>query len=118
MALSADRRKHFESIGPSGVLLEIAERKHGQAPDSPLWREAMLWVESQSMKDRDAREARMLAVAEDSASRATEANRIASDALSASRSTSKWAMYAAVISTVALAVATKDHIFALIFQTP
>ena len=118
MALSPELRAHFESIGPSGVLLEIAERKHGQAPDSPLWREAMLWVEAQSIKERDARESRMLAVAEESASRATEANRIASEALAASRSNSKWAMYAAVISILALAVATKDHIFSLIFGSP
>ena len=75
----------------------------------------MLWVEAQSIKERGARESRMLAVAEDSASRATEANRIASEALAASRSNAKWAMYAAVISILALAVATKDHIFSFIF---
>ena len=56
MALSPETRAHFESIGPSDVLLEIAERKHGQAPDSPSWREAMLWVEAHSIKERDARE--------------------------------------------------------------
>jgi len=30
MFLSAEMRAHFEVIGPSGVLLEIAERKYGQ----------------------------------------------------------------------------------------
>jgi hypothetical protein len=115
MALSPEKQAHFESIGPSGVLLEIAQRKHGQAPDSPLWREAMLWVEAEDMKQRDARETRMLAVAEESASKAEVANRIASEALSASRSNSKWAMYAAIISTAAMAVAVKDQVLALLF---
>lgn len=113
MPLSPETIKHFESIGPSGVLLEIAERKHGQAPDSPKWQEAMLWIESQTIKERDARDHRLLKAAEESTSAAKVANQIASQALDSSRSSSKWAMYATIISTIALAVAINEKIFAL-----
>ena len=50
MALSPELLAHFESIGPAGVKREIAEGKRGQAPDSPLWREAELWVESELIR--------------------------------------------------------------------
>ena len=77
MALSPEMRAHFEAIGPSGVLLEIAERKHGQAPDSPLWREALLWVEAESLSRRDAREIETLAIARQARTGARLANKIA-----------------------------------------
>jgi len=57
---------------------------------------------------RDEREAETLSIA-------NEANRIASEALTAARSNARWAMYAAIIATVALICATKDQIFKLIF---
>ena len=40
MALSPELRPHFESIDAYGIKSEIAEGKHGAAPDSPRWRYA------------------------------------------------------------------------------
>lgn len=51
---------------------------------------------------RDAREERMAVAAEAAAAAALRA--------------AKWAMYAAIIATIAMAIAIKDHILALLFQ--
>ncbi len=110
MALTPDKLAHFERIGPAEVLLEVTQGRHGQAPDSPLWREAVLWAEAATLRENLGREQRMLEAAELSVSSVKEANRIASEALEASRSSSKWAMYAVVIATVALIVSSKDLI--------
>lgn len=121
MPLSPELRAHFESIGPSGVKREIAEGKHGRAPDSPLWREAELWIESEQIRlstdaeaKRNAREAETLSIAK-------EANRIASDALAEARSNSasartqaRWAKWAAIIAATAAAISSKEEIWSAI----
>lgn len=103
MAISPDKLAHFESIGPSGVLLEIARLKHGWAPDSPLWREALGWVESQKLladlaasDRRDAREEETLSISR-------KANRIAERALFISKMANIWAAIAVLIATIAIA---------------
>ena len=113
------------SIGAFEVLRELAKGTFGSGPQSRRWQDAETWakaeiavLEANSSSSRDAREARTLAIAEASSSRATEANRIASEALAASRSNARWAMYAAIVATLALTVSIKAEIFALIFGTP
>ena len=103
MALSPELRRHFESIGPAGVKQEIAEGKRGQAPDSPLWREAELWIESELIRRteelesrRDAREERMVSITA-SALEIAKASASASEraALAAERQ-ARWAIWAAI----------------------
>ena len=84
MALLPEKLAYFKSIGPAAVKREIAEAKHGQAPDSPLWREAELWVESElirlaSVSDtrRDAREEETLVIARTALANSRRANQIA-----------------------------------------
>ena len=121
MALSPDLLPHFESIGPSGVKREIAEGKHGAAPDSPRWREAELWIESELIRRaeelesrRDAREERMLSITS-SALDIAKASASASEraALAAERQ-ALWARWAAIIATTAAIVAASVNINELI----
>lgn len=105
MALDSDKLAHFKSIGPAGVKHEMAEGKHGQAPDSRLWIEASTWVESESIRlsleseaRRDTHEERTLAIAE-------EANGIAASALSSSRRANVIAITAAIFATAATIIA-------------
>ena len=121
MSLDADTRSHFESIGPAGVKLEIAEGKHGKAPDSPLRRAAEFWVESELIRRaeelesrRDAREERMLSITA-SALEIAKASASASEraALAAERQ-ARWAIWAAIIATTAASVAASVNINELI----
>jgi hypothetical protein len=66
---------------------------------------------------RDSREARTLAIAEDALSEAKSANRIAlSNSIEAKRAT-RWAMYAQIIAVIAITIAVKDQILALVFNS-
>ena len=128
MALDSDKLAHYKAIGPSGVKREIAEGKRGNAPDSPNWREAELWVESELIRlaqeadaKRDAREERTLAITESALEIAKEsaasAHRAASaaeaQATSAERQ-AKWARWAAIIAAIAAISATSVQINELI----
>jgi len=63
----------------------------------------------------DEREARTLAIASEALAAAKEANCIAADDLSIARASARWAMYAAIIATVAAVIAAKDHLLAMLF---
>ena len=128
MALSPDLIAHFESIGPSGVKREIAEGKRGQAPDSPLWREAEIWVESELIRlaqetdaRRDAREERTLAITEsaleiakESAASAQRAASFAEAQATSAERQARWARWAAIIAMIAAISATSVQINELI----
>ncbi len=95
----------FEGIGEAKVRAEYLH--HG----NEVSRSAVAWLaEKQRLREeaeaakRDVREERMLALT-------SEANRIAVRA-------SRWAMYAAIIATAAIAYTVKDSILALIFGHP
>ena len=101
---------HLESLGYEGVLLEMAkgDGRLGR-PGSVLREDIEHWLrlkESErnltSSAKRDAREEATLSIAK-------EANDIA-------RSASRWAMWAAIsaIIAIAIAIATKDQMLALI----
>ena len=84
MALDSNKLAHFKSIGPAEVRLEIAEGKHGQAPDSRLWIEALGWADSEALRlslesetRRDTREKRTLEIAENAEKISRRANTIA-----------------------------------------
>ena len=128
MALDSPTRAHFESIGPSEVKREIAEGKRGNAPDSPRWREAELWVDSELIRlaqvadaKRDAREERALAITESALAIAKEsaasAQRAASAAEAQASSATRqatWARWAAIIAAIAAISATSVQINELI----
>ncbi len=128
MALNPDTLAHFVSIGPAGVKREIALGKHGQAPDSPLWREAELWIESELIRlnaeadaKRDAREERTLAITESALAIAKESAASAQRAASAAEAQcasaerqAKWAWWAAIIAMIAAISATSAQINDLI----
>ena len=100
---------YLEKLGYEAVLLEMAKGEGRMARPGSEGREAVEnWLrlkESEralaSSTKRDAREERTLAIAE-------EANTIA-------RAASRWAMWAAIAAIIAIVIATKDQILALIF---
>ena len=101
----------LESIGESEVRARLPFGDFGDVLSHPYRRVTEDWLSAKASKraeadsaKRDAREAESLSIAK-------EANDIA-------RSASKWALYAAIIATVAIAVATKDAIFSLILGNP
>ncbi len=128
MALSPELRAHLESVGPAGAKREIAEGKHGQAPDSPRWREAELWIESELIRlaadaetKRDAREERTLAITESALAIAKESAALAQRAASAAEAqatsaarAATWARWAAIIAAIAAISATSIQINELI----
>lgn len=117
----------FEQMGESKVRLSIDSGEISNEFKLPC---AIEWLRLQSENrefeasaKRDAREEETLAIAKRASDaaieanrEASEANRIALESLAASRSNARWAMYAAIIATVALICATKDQIFKLIFS--
>ena len=128
MALDPHTRAHIESIGPFDVKREIAEGNRGNAPDSPRWREAELWVESELIRlaqvadaKRDAREERTLAITEtalaiakkSAASAQQAASAAEAQATSAARQAT-WARWAATIAAIAAISATSVQINELI----
>ena len=118
MPRDLEHRAAFESQGETIVRM-LAQQ------GGPIGAEATAWLaEQQSLRDeassakRDAREERTLEIAAEALSNSKDANRIASEALSASRSNARWAMYAAIVATIAIAVGIKDQILALVFGVP
>ena len=81
-----------------GIALEWLRRKEEKRSSS-------------AASKRDAREEETLSIAK-------EANRIASNALVAARSSSRWAMWAAIIAMIAIVIAAKDQILTFIFGNP
>jgi hypothetical protein len=74
----------LEAKGPEKVMLEMAEGKHGSAPDSKLRIEVEDWLRAkqffaseQASKRRDAREEETLAIARSALSNSRRANIIA-----------------------------------------
>ena len=121
MRLDPATLAHFESIGPAGVKLEIAQGKRGLAPDSPLRREAEFWIEAELIRQsdelesrRDAREDRMLSITA-SALEIAKASAAASErAAIAAEKQALWARWAAIIATTAAIVAASVNINELI----
>lgn len=104
----------LEEMGEQEVRIQLARGIFG-ADSRPLIQE---WLDGKdkaqsalSSAKRDAREEETLSIAKD-------ANRIASDAALSARLSARWAMWAAIIATVAAIIAMKDQILALIFGTP
>jgi arsenate reductase-like glutaredoxin family protein len=118
----------LEEKGPAEVLREMAQGKHGSAPDSPNRQDVEAWLRAKEVEAkelastrRDEREEATLSIAKEALSIAKEANRIASEDLEAVRSSSaaaerqaRWAKWAAVIATVAAVAATGGQITKLI----
>jgi hypothetical protein len=125
MPRDLQHRAAFESQG------ETCTRVLAQQNDD-VGGEAKAWLaERQAQRDeaasalRDAREEETLLVARQSNAIAAEAltiansaNRIASDQSAVARKNGRWAIYAAIVSTVSIAVSAKDHVLALIFGAP
>lgn len=113
----------MQQLDANGNELEVRERLakgqyHGEqlgVVQEWLRRRDATRAETASSK-RDAREERTLAIAEDALSIAKDANRIASEDLAAARLNARWAMWAAIIASVAVMIATKDQIVALIIS--
>ena len=121
MELTSDTIAHFESIGPSGVKREMAEGKHGQAPDSPFWRRAELWVEWELIRQalvadakRDAREERTLAITESALEIAKASAESARTSVASAERQATWARWAAIIAMIAAISATSVQISELI----
>ena len=129
----------LEDKGPELVLVDMARGLHGSAPDSRTRQEVEAWLRSKQVSAealasvrRDVREeetlsiARKAAEASDRANAISEravaiaesANAIASEQLSAARRNARYAMYAAIVATIAAAIAAKDQVLALIFSSP
>ena len=104
--------------------------KHANAKEIIRRHEQAAALAAQSK--RDAREEETLSIAKSALSIAKDANRIASEDLAVARDNAKsarksadaaernsrWALYAAIAAVVAVAIATKDQILALIFGQP
>ena len=122
MSLPPEELARLVKIGPAAARLEVATTDlHGSTPHSVRkglvidWanaEESRLAAESEAR--REAREEDIRSSAKEALSIAKDANRIASSALAASRSTSRWAMYAAIVATIALAISIREDILALI----
>ncbi len=100
MALTPEKIAEFEIKGPEQVRREVGERRHGQAPDSPIWQETMAWVEAE--ESRRTHEASLRA-----AGLAKDANDIATSALKKSSQSVRVAVLAIVLTLV---LALKDLI--------
>jgi hypothetical protein len=117
MPLHPEKIAYFESKGPETIRIEISERKHGQAPDSVLWQEAMGWVEAtESKRSHDfakqsagiesrsielAEEANV--IAEKAIQNSIEANVIAKSAEKAAHLSARLAAFA-ILLTIALTI--------------
>ena len=110
-------RLDLDELGERAVRDELNSGKYGHAGLAPFafvsaWvaDAAFVRLAADSAK-RDAREAETLSVAK-------EANRIASEAKDAATDAARWALYAAIIAVIALAIASKDSILSVIFGHP
>ena len=115
--MTPDKRQHFESIGPAGVKREMAEGRHGQAPDSANWRTAELWVESELLRRegeaeerREAREERMLSIAASALDIAKDSAAASARAALAAERQAAWARFAAMIAAIAAVIAIAPQI--------
>jgi hypothetical protein len=72
-------------------------------PGSPGHSFALQWVLVKEAEERDLRDSTTLSIAK-------EANRIASDAASFARKQARWAMWAAIIATIAIIIAAMAYI--------
>lgn len=111
----------LDAVGEDQVRINLIKKIYG---DHGAKRELVLeWLrrkeESRALEASakgDAREEETLSIAKDALAIAKDANRIASEDLSAARLNARWAMWAAIIATVAAAIAAKDQIYALIIS--
>lgn len=72
------------------------------------------WLADKEAAARDARENAMLAASLAAAAAASDSNRIAAEANRIASRAQRWAMYAAIIAAVALAISAKSQIKSLI----
>ena len=100
--------EHLEGLGLEAVLAKLADGSLATA-GGEFETKAKLWARDKvASVERAAREAETLSIARSALSAAKDANVIA-------RSASRWAMWAAIAAIIAIAIATKDQILALIF---
>lgn len=104
---------------PEEVRRRLAAGQYGP-PNDKIAQEYLNSIdrkESASAAARaEAREDRMLSIASDALSIAKEDLSIARISAASSRSNARWAMWAAIIATIAAVVSTKDQILALIIS--
>jgi hypothetical protein len=105
MSRDIEHRAAFESHGETYVRMLAAK-------GGDIGAQASAWLaEQQTLRDeaaaskRDAREEETLRIANEALSSAKEANRIARDSETAARLQVRWAIWAAIIATVAAIVA-------------
>lgn len=109
-----DELARFESIGPEGVLREIAEGRHGP-PTSPARDEVEAWLHPRMALAEAAASARRDSMTAEAISIAKEANAIARFEAAAAARSARWAMYAAIIAATGAAIAAKDEILRFMF---
>lgn len=115
-------RQDLDALGERAVRNDLNSGKYGHAGLASFefvsaWLADAVFVRSEAESaKRDEREARTLAISEDALSIARDANRIASEDLAAARLNARWAMWAAIIATIAATIATKDQIVALVIS--
>lgn len=103
-------RKEFAGMLEAQVRL-LAEPDPSKFLPEPKSVFAKVWLAERAEAKRNTREETILSMAK-------EANRIASAAEASAQASSRWAMYAAITAVIALALAAKDQILALIFGHP
>ena len=105
----------LEELGYEGVLLELAkgDGRLGR-PGSVLRQDIEHWLRLKEAERELATSAKRDGREEETLSIAKEANRIAASAEVAARGSSRWAMWAAIIATMAIAIAMKDQIVSMV----
>ena len=115
-------RQDLDAMGERAVRNDLNSGKYGHV-GIPVFSFVSAWLADAEFArlaadsaKRDEREDRTLAIAENALSIAKDANRIASEDLAAARLNARWAMWAAIIATIAATIATKDQIVALVIS--
>lgn len=99
----------LESLGESSVRDKLARAEYGSV-GSRRFTEVAAWLDARGSNREASNSARAIAIAE-------RANEMASSALDSSRRQARYAMYAAVVATIALAMSIREEILALIFKS-
>lgn len=83
--------------------MEFAKGKHGQASDSPYWKETMAWIEAEQSRMANALTEEANAIAKNALQQSTKANTIAETA-------KKIAWFSMILAALALIPAIKELI--------
>ena len=105
----------LEKLSEEGARTQLSTGELGSI-GSRQYVEVEAWINAKAAVRLATAEERNLAISAEALSIAKDANRIASSALSAARSNARWAMYAAIAATIALANSIKEEIFSLIMR--